>query len=181
MTAIHHATAKRAANIGINLVVEGDDIVARDHDGLLLAQGIDAKRVLVAAEQARLERNGGPDDAEYNEPDQDEPEDDVADEGSDDNNEAADEPKVERSIVKRKYRKLYMPKNRSCGDEMAHLIAEHVKEDDVLNLDKLIRFAKANDCWIDSYRKLNPGQIRMNVGNRLRAKIRKGHDVIWAS
>lgn len=45
---------------------------------------------------------------------------------------------------------------------------------------QLVTFAKANGCWDDKYSKLpNPGLVRMNVINRLRAKVRKGHKVIW--
>ena len=44
----------------------------------------------------------------------------------------------------------------------------------------LKRFAKANGCWNDKYDKFpNPGLIRMNVVNRLRAKVRKGHKTVW--
>ena|SRR5262245_65244078 len=171
MPAIHHATAKRAAKVGIELTDEGNRIVAREtEDGLLLAVGEDAKLVLEAAERQRLSDN---------EPDQDEPEDDNEEVESDDNEE--DEPKVERSIVKRKYRQLYAPKNRSCGDELAQLVTAHVKdeENEIVDLDKLRRFAQLNGCWVDDYKNLNPGQQRMNVGNRLRAKVRKGHEVIW--
>jgi hypothetical protein len=38
----------------------------------------------------------------------------------------------------------------------------------------------ANGCWDDKYGKLpNVGLVRMNVINRLRAKIRKGYEVKW--
>ena len=44
---------------------------------------------------------------------------------------------------------------------------------------KLRALAEANEVWDDKYARLNPGQQRMNVGNRLRAKIKKGEDIVW--
>jgi hypothetical protein len=45
---------------------------------------------------------------------------------------------------------------------------------------QLKAFAVANGCWDDKYGKLpNVGLVRMNVINRLRAKIRKGYEVKW--
>ena len=45
-----------------------------------------------------------------------------------------------------------------------------------LDVAKLKQFATANGVWQDKYMQLpNPGLIRMNVLNRLRAAIRKGH------
>lgn len=45
---------------------------------------------------------------------------------------------------------------------------------------ELKAFAVLNDVWNDKYDALpNPGLVRMNCGNRLRAKIRKGHEIKW--
>jgi len=85
-----------------------------------------------------------------------------------------------RSIVPLKYRRLYAPNDRSCGDQWAAELRNYLYEDgETLDYAKLVRFARANDCWQDKYNRLNPGQVRMNVGNRLRAKCNKGHEVIW--
>lgn len=47
--------------------------------------------------------------------------------------------------------------------------------------EQLKSFAVANDVWDDKYDALpNPGLRRMNVVNRLRAKIKKGHKVAWS-
>lgn len=41
-------------------------------------------------------------------------------------------------------------------------------------------FAVANGCWDDKYDAMpNPGLQRMNVINRLRAKVKKGYKVVW--
>lgn len=176
MPAIHHATAKKAAKLGLELIVQPDEtVVAAVINGAVLATGINAKEALANAEAIINEEHDN---------EEDEAEVDTQANGSDvkesDDEEATDDEPVERSIVKRKYRKRYQPTNRSCGDELAKLVSAHIRDDDVINEDRLVRFAKANDCWIDSYATLNVGQRRMNVGNRLRAKVRKGHEVIWA-
>jgi hypothetical protein len=41
------------------------------------------------------------------------------------------------------------------------------------------KFAQANRVWNDKYDRLNPGLQRMNVVNRLRAEIKRGHQVKW--
>lgn len=86
-----------------------------------------------------------------------------------------------RSIVKRKYRVLYRPNRNTNGDELAQLMREHLEYQDEggemkIDVALLKRFAQANDCWVPVYAKLNAGQQRMNVGNRLRAKCRKDPD-----
>jgi len=90
-----------------------------------------------------------------------------------------------RSIVKSKYKQLYKPHKDKSGDDLSFQINKHVsREDDAgdmkINLDALRKFAKANGCWQEGYTNLksrtggwNAGMARMNVANRLRAKIRQ--------
>lgn len=89
-----------------------------------------------------------------------------------------------RSVVKRTYKQRYRPFKSTCGDELAQLVAGHLKvktEDGVrIDTDRLRKFATANDCWQPGYSNLNVGMQRMNVVNRLRAKVKKGHDIVWA-
>lgn len=92
-----------------------------------------------------------------------------------------------KSIVKHKYRKLYRPNHNTNGDELAQLMREHLEyvdesDETKIDADLLKRFAQANECWVPAYSKLNVGQQRMNVGNRLRAKVRKDPDykIKWA-
>jgi len=111
------------------------------------------------------------------EDDEEEPE----DEPVDDLEEEDDEPK---SVIKRKYKERYRPHRMTNGDDTARLVGEHVKfkdEDGKMRVDqeKLEHFAKRNGCWDERYRRLNGGMRRMNIVNRLRAKLRKGHEIIW--
>lgn len=90
-----------------------------------------------------------------------------------------------KSIVKHCYKERYRPHHMRNGDEIGKLVSEHVsyKDEDTgkprIDRDKLEHFAKLNGCWQDAYRLLNAGLARMNCVNRLRAKIRHGHDVVW--
>ena len=108
--------------------------------------------------------------------------DDETDEALDD--ETDEEPSEGRSVVKRAYKTRYKPFKSTCGDELAALVRRHleVKTEEGLRIDpvKLRTFAVANDCWQDRYNQLNVGMRRMNVVNRLRAKVKKGHDIVWA-
>lgn len=113
--------------------------------------------------------------------DEDEEEDEPVDEDDEELDEDGDEGK---SVIKRKYKTRYRPHKMTNGDDIARLVSDHVKvkgEDGKMHVDteKLEEFARANGCWEDKYRFLNPGMQRMNICNRLRAKVRKDHTVIW--
>lgn len=92
-----------------------------------------------------------------------------------------------RSIVKAKYRQIYRPNRNTNGDELAQQLREYLEvegEDGETGIDaaKLRRFAIANECWVESYASLkNVGMQRMNIANRLRAKVRKdpNYEIKW--
>lgn len=88
-----------------------------------------------------------------------------------------------KSVVKRAYKHRYRPFKMTCGDELSQLISAYVTvtDEDGKHIDakKLVHFAKKNGVWVDDYKNLNIGMQRMNVANRLRALVRKGHTVIW--
>lgn len=92
-----------------------------------------------------------------------------------------------KSIVKKKFKSKYKPFKATNGDDLAQLLAKHLKVKDEIagkmkiDEDKLERFAKRNGIWSDDYDRLNIGQRRMNIGNRLRAKLRQNPDyaIIW--
>lgn len=190
---VHHATAKKAKKFGVELVAVENEFEARK-DGKTLAchasasvafekaikklnaPKATAKELLVAAvrkinkpKKAKTARDEDESDEEIEEIEEDEPE-----EG--------------RSIVKHKYKTAYKarPLKISCSDDLAVQIAKHLKvkdEDGKLRVDgaKLKVFARANGCWDPKYGNLNLGMQRMNVVNRLRAKIRRDkHTVVWA-
>lgn len=91
------------------------------------------------------------------------------------------EPKAEtRSVVRADFRDRYREHGGTCGDEIATKLSAYVKgKDGKTDTAKLRRLAVANGIDFDRYTALNPGQQRMNVGNRLRALSRKGGAISW--
>lgn len=101
-----------------------------------------------------------------------------------------EEEKKSHSIVPAKYRARYKPFKDTNGDGLSEQIKAHVSAPNDagklrISFSKLRRFAEANGCWSNDYSHLNHGQMKMNVTNRLRAKIRKAkadgkeYDVQW--
>jgi hypothetical protein len=195
---IHHQTTKRAVRAGIELVIDGD-MVNAVHNGRTLARSEDPKAAL---ETALRELNGGaaPKRARKAKAPKSRPshEDDAGDEGEfdddaegdedgEDEGEAEGDEKGEgKSVVKRKYRTKYRPYKHTCGDSLTQQIAKEfmTKADPDSKKPKFdwarfVRFAKENDCWVGAYAQLNHGLARMNVANRLRAKIRKEVEINW--
>lgn len=114
----------------------------------------------------------------------------VADEG-DEGDEDGEEETESKSIVKRKYKKLYRPNKDTNGDGLSDQIRDHVSlENDAgdkrIDVAALKRFAIANNVWQASYALLNVGQMKMNITNRLRGMIRaaardgKTFDIKWS-
>lgn len=103
-------------------------------------------------------------------------------EGEDDDSSDADQ---SRSVVPRKYRDEYAKRavKGTCSDEFAAKFSaactEATEDGTAISPRKLRAFAKANGVWQPGYASLNVGMQRMNIGNRLRAKIRKGHKMVW--
>lgn len=81
---------------------------------------------------------------------------------------------IKGSIIKSKYKDKYKAHGMSCGDEISEELALFVKVQVggklVVDLKKLRQVADDNGLWKDSYLHLNPGQLRMTIGNRLRIK-----------
>lgn len=88
---------------------------------------------------------------------------------------------VANSIIKSKYKDKYKANGGSCGDQIADELREYlikiVNGKAVVDLVKLEEVAKANEVWRESYRSLNVGQQRMNIGNRLRARYKEGLEI----
>lgn len=188
MVAIHHAVAKKAVRHGIVLTVQGDIIVATSGDSVI-SSGVNATLVLneaiaaLGAADAPLNTRSSKSKPARKQH--------ISKVKADEENagEADEEDAGEgKSVIKRKYKQAYRPFKMTCGDDLAALISAHVctaekvdgKTVKRINIPKLMRFAKANDCWVSTYRDLNPGMQRMNIANRLRSKVKHGHEVVWA-
>lgn len=108
---------------------------------------------------------------------------------NEDNSDLGDEPEDDeeegKSIIKRKYKERYHPHKMTCGDDISQLITAHVmtaEGDDgkpCVDEAKLEHFAKLNGVWQEKYEFLNVGMRRMNIANRLRAKVRHDYEIVW--
>lgn len=198
---IHHATLAKAKKFSIALQVEDNEVVAVAKDGTRLASGLSGSKVLeeaitkqtghpakkAVAKKAKKVTAADLGEFEDDEEDQDGDEEtgDESDALADAGDEIAQEDEESdadqsKSGVKQKYKQLYKPTKGRCGDELGEQITAHVLDQDgKVSLTKLRRFAKANDCWVEAYASIpsrsgawNGGMARMNVANRLRAKLR---------
>lgn len=88
---------------------------------------------------------------------------------------------IKGSIIKTKYKDRYKKNGGSCGDEIAEELTAYVVVFDRgkarLDLKRVREVAEVNGLWKDSYSKLNPGQLRMTIGNRLRVKRATGDQI----
>lgn len=193
MARIHHNTVKKAASHGLQ-IIEGNDgefyvcsaLAATIEKALAVAK--DPKDAL---DLAILDLNPPKAKKPRRVADEDEGDEDMTDDEV--LAEAEEDEEASRSIVKDKYKEKYRPHKMTCGDTIAQKVrAAFMTKSDPdtkkprLDFEAFVRFAKANDCWVEGYRSLkdrhgnrNNGMIRMNVCNRLRAKVAAGHKIVW--
>lgn len=94
----------------------------------------------------------------------------------------ADAPKNPRSIVPVRFKEAYAKTNDTCGSKLALALkqattAENKDGRECLDVDALKAIAKANNVDFSKYEKLNNGQKRMNVGNKLAGLVKNGTTV----
>jgi hypothetical protein len=182
---IHHATAKRAATLGLTLEIAESRNVNVLFEGTVIASAENGKAALAAAEE-KLEESGYEDFADLA-ADLQEQDDAEGDEGDEDDGEI--QPEAEdgeeeggaRTVVPHKYRVLYKEiglRGQDNGDAFVQAFIDVCGEDKGDDL-KAILFdvAAANGVQTGKWAHHNPGQVRMNLGNILRAKVRRGEEV----
>lgn len=74
---------------------------------------------------------------------------------------------LRKSVVKDSFKTRYGP-TQNCGDDVAALLLEN-------DLDEV---KEANGIDMSRWKKLNPGMQRMNLGNVLRGRIKRGEYVV---
>lgn len=88
---------------------------------------------------------------------------------------------VKTSIIRDKYKARYKANGGSCGDLISEELRAYLTYVDKgrarTDVAKLKEVAVKNECWKPDYDKLNVGQQRMTVGNRLRARYAEGLQV----
>lgn len=87
-----------------------------------------------------------------------------------------------RSIVPARFKAKYAEHDGSNGDKIAlafksYTTTKNADGRDCLDEAKLAEVAKANGIDMSRYAKMNNGQKRMNVGNRLRGMLKQGTTV----
>lgn len=195
--AIHHNTVKKAAKFGLGIAEKDGQFLVytlAETDRKALKIASDPKDALdLALLELQPKKQAAPKDgvktkkrkparkAKRSDDDGEEESEDDSDEGN------------SRSIVKSKYREKYRPHKMTNGDAIAKRVRETfmtLKDEDTkkprLDFERFVKFAKENECWVESYRSLkdrhgnrNNGLIRMNVINRLRAKVRAKQEIVW--
>jgi hypothetical protein len=162
MVRIHHASAARAAKLGVELVLQGEQVVAQV-DGVVIASDVSGKLALVAAEAA-LAESGFEDFAELAA--------DLAEVEADEAEEEADDRVA--SVVPARYKALYSRVGRNgqnCGDDLAAFLSGQ-------GLEIVEDIARLNGIVPEAYAHLNRGMRRMNIGNRLRAMAKAGASLV---
>jgi hypothetical protein len=79
-----------------------------------------------------------------------------------------------RSIIPPEKRKVFQPDALSMAISTA-VAGDKGRTDPA----KLEAFARDNGVWRDGYLRLNVGMRRMNIGNRVRGKQRRGEQIVW--
>ncbi len=91
--------------------------------------------------------------------------------------ETEDEPKVGASIVPNKYKTIY-GKSGNCGDDLASVLtAATTDEKGKTTPSKLVEIMSENGLDTSRWENLNIGQRRMNLGNVLRSRLKRGEHV----
>lgn len=76
-------------------------------------------------------------------------------------------------VMVKRYHDEYTANGGGNGDLLDETLRSELTTDDGVDVIRLKGMAKTHDVWDARYEALNPGMARMNVANRLRAKIRK--------
>jgi len=98
----------------------------------------------------------------------------------------ATETNPQKSLVPVRFKAKYAGTGDSCGDRMALALkkattTKNADGRDACDVAALRRIAEANGIDFDAYAKLNVGQQRMNVGNRLRGMVKNEQTVVIGS
>lgn len=89
----------------------------------------------------------------------------------------------QKSLVPVRFKAKYSGTGDSCGDRMALALkkattTKNADGRDACDVDALRKIAEANGIDFSAYAKLNVGQQRMNVGNRLRGMVKNEKTVV---
>lgn len=183
MTAIHHATLKRAAKVGIVIEQPEHGYYTASKDGKLLADGGDAKAVLAEAEKIAFPKAEKPSRA----PKAKKPGKKKAKKRADDEDdgEETEEGEESKSVIKAKYKAKYKPHKDTCGDKLRKAMNEYLRPEGE-EIDPKRFYALAKENGIDGHRwdhlqrrggGWNVGMASMGLRNVIDGMVRRKESV----
>lgn len=102
--------------------------------------------------------------------------------------EEEDESPARSGMIQRDYYEVYQRNGNGCADDLDLALRESFRKyklgkkgqnlkDYTFDLEGFEKWAKASGCWRDTFRGMNPGQIRMNCSNVARQMIKDGEPI----
>lgn len=89
--------------------------------------------------------------------------------------------KVRSGVMPIRHHKRYMAQGGGCRDGLDDLLREEFTDPlEGVDVAGIRACALQNGVWNDRWSALNPGMIRMNTSNRLRAMLRRGTSIVVA-
>ena len=152
MTKLHHNTAKRAARLGVEVIeIPGEDDLptfrAIREDGAESAIFESAPKLLDAVENETAEFK-----------------------------KAAHIRRNKSGVMVMSYHIRYTRNGGGCGDSLDQALRDLLVNEEGTNLQLLREIADRHEVWSVKWAGLNPGMQRMNLANRLRARLRNEAD-----
>jgi len=208
MLHVHHATATKASKLGVHLTAEGDRFVAIDTifapDNELTGPKAPELLEFVLKRRPEGKQEVEPDAALVSPPSSELCDEAVSEAVSEPDGEVvsktASEPQVQNvseveseeedeheqphgSVIQKWRRDQYTLTNDSCGDAIADALKLATSDDKgKMVFDDLVQVGRDNGVDVMArWGERNPGMIRMNLGNVLRAMIRNGNEVVIGS
>lgn len=148
-TRLHHAQVKAFAKLGVSPILNDNGTVTVDRNGEPLTGS--AQAVLATLQGRKIKHATKPTQQKGN-------------------------------VIKPQYRPGYKVNN-GCGDNIQReLAAEFVVDNPETGKPQLLlkefrAWANSYGLWDAKYESLNPGMARMNVGNKVRGRIRNGETI----
>ena len=83
---------------------------------------------------------------------------------------------LKSGVMVMSYHLRYTLNGGGCGDTLDETLRDMLLSEEGTDLDLLRKIADTNEVWMAKWAGLNPGMQRMNLANRLRARLRNDAD-----
>lgn len=170
---IHHNTKAKANKAGFEIFADGEEFGLQQIEDGAEMDG----RWSSAAEAAQAATNhADPDHDDELEAKEEEAADEAGDEATDEVE--AEDTRSKSGVMPLDYHKQYTANGGGCGDILDQKLRDAFMSVDGLKRDEFIAFVKEHSLWRPRWEGLNPGMIRMNAANVIRAKLRNDPEFI---